>query len=108
MAAIGHPLDATAGPVLADHPIWLAETSRIPTLALPDESPSDVLDLARQPEFAGTHLLVLLGGEHGRWPDVLATGAPDAECFRELDLGPGAAGAADPLADTRVFEIACP
>ena len=53
MAAIGHPLDATAGPVLTNYPIWLAETSRIPSLALPDESPSDVLDLARDPAFAG-------------------------------------------------------
>ena len=51
MAAIGHPLDATAGPVLTNYPIWLAETSRIPSLALPDESPSDVLDLARDPAF---------------------------------------------------------
>jgi hypothetical protein len=108
MAAIGHPLDASAGPVLADNPIWLAETSRIPTLALPDESPSDVLDLARQPEFAGTHLVVLLGGDHGRWPAVLGTDAKDAACFRELDLGPGPAGVTDPLDDTKVYEIVCP
>ena len=107
MAAIGHPLDETAGPVLTDVPIWLAETSRIPTLALPDESPSDVLDLARQPEFEGTHLIVLLGGDHGRWPAVLDTGATDAACFRELDLGSGPAGVTDPLDDTRVFEIVC-
>jgi hypothetical protein len=108
MAAAGHPLDASAGPVLTNFPIWLAETSRIPSLALPDESPSDVLDLARDPAFAGTHLLIVIGGDHGRWPDVLDTAAPDAGCFRELDLGPGPAGGPDPLRDTRAFEIVCP
>jgi hypothetical protein len=108
MDSIGHPLDATAGPVLTNFPIWLAETSRIPSLALPDESPSDVRDLARQPAFAGTHLVVLIGGDHGRWPDVLDTPVSDATCFRELDLGPGPDGIVDPLKDTRVFEIVCP
>ena len=47
MAAIGAPLDDTA-PVIHDFPIWLAETARVRSLALPDESPSDVLDLANQ------------------------------------------------------------
>src|SRR4029079_10742950 len=108
MAAIGHPLDATAGPVLTNYPIWLAEAARIPSLALPDESPSDVLDLARDPAFAGTRLLILVGGEHGRWPDVLDTDVPDAACFKELDLGPGPAGVPDPLETTRAFEIVCP
>ena len=40
MAAAGHPLDASAGPVITNFPIWLAETQRIPTLALPNEPPS--------------------------------------------------------------------
>ena len=106
MAAIGHPLDASAGPVITDFPIWLAETSRIPSLALPDEPPSDALDLAAA--FPGTRLLVVLGGDHGRWPDILDTPAPGAECFRELALGSGPAGAEDPLKDVRAFEIVCP
>jgi hypothetical protein len=108
MAAVGHPLDASAGPVITDFPIWLAETSRIPSLALPDEPPSDVLDLARDPAFAGTHLLIVIGGDHGRWPGILDTAAPGAECFRKLDLGSGPAGAPDPLAKVRAFEIVCP
>ena len=108
MAAIGHPLDATAGPVLTNFPIWLAETSRIPALALPDESPSDVMDLARDPAFQGTRLVILVGGHQGRWPDLLDGALPDAACFRELNLGPGPAGSTDPLRDTRVFEIVCP
>jgi hypothetical protein len=108
MAAIGHPLDVSAGPVITDVPIWLAEANRVPSLALPDEPPADILDLARQPEFAGTHLLIVVGGDHGRWPDVLDTATPGAECFEELDLGPGPVGTEDPLKDVRAFEIVCP
>ena len=108
MAEIGHPLDATAGPVISNFPIWIAETNGIPALALPDEPPTDVLDLARS--FEGTRLLVLTDAEHTHWPDDLDAGVPGSECFAELDLGidPGATGATDPLAGTRVFEIACP
>ena len=106
MAAIGHPLDASAGPVISNFPIWLAETQRIPTLGLPNEPPSDVLDLAHH--FAGTSLLVLTDPQGAHWPADLTNGSPDAGCFRELDLGPGPAGEPDPLATTRVFEIVCP
>lgn len=105
MAAIGTPLDASAGPVITDFPIWLAESERIPALALPDESPADVLDLAAS--FRGTRLLIVTG-DHGRWPQVLDGGAPGASCFHELDLGPGPSPGPDPLAETRVFEIVCP
>jgi hypothetical protein len=108
MTAIGHPLDASAGPVITDFPIWLAETSRIPALALPDESPTDVLSLAHDPRFPGTHLVVVLERAHGSWPDILDTNAPGADCFHELDLGPGPVGATDPIADARVFEVVCP
>ena len=104
MAAIGHPLDASAGPVVTDFPIWMAETERIPALALPDESPEDVMDLADA--FPGTHLLVVTD-PHGRWPAILDSGTRGTGCFRELDLGPGPAGERDPLAGTRVFEIVC-
>ena len=38
MAAIGAPLDGSH-PVIHDFPIWLAETQRVPALALPDETP---------------------------------------------------------------------
>ena len=107
MAVIGHPLDATAGPVITDFPIWLAETARIPALALPDESPTDVLDLAHDPRFPGTHLLVVMEPDHGRWPAVLDTPIAGADCFHELDLGPASRPGPDPLATTRVFEIVC-
>jgi hypothetical protein len=112
MAAIGRPLDATAGPVIADFAIWLAEALPIRTLALPDETPLDVLDLAAA--FPGTRYLVITtspenhGRDHGRWPGILATDAPGAACFSEVDLGlpadPASAGA---FAGTHVFEIGC-
>lgn len=106
MAATGHPLDASAGPVISNFPIWLAETQRIPTLGLPNEPPTDVLDLARA--FPGTHLLILVEAQGPHWPPDLTNGSPGAECFRQLDLGPGPPGEPDPLARTQVFEIDCP
>ena len=108
MAAAGHPLDASAGPVITNFPIWLAETQRIPALALPDEPPTDVLDLARS--FPGTRLLVLINPQGKHWPADLEAGAPDSDCFRPIDLGPwaGAAGTEDPLAEVTAFEVVCP
>ncbi len=68
-----------AGPVISDFPIWIAETFRVPALALPDESPESVLDLART--FGATLLVLDSEAAHGRWPAVLASGEPGAECF---------------------------
>jgi hypothetical protein len=111
MEAIGHPLDAAAGPVISNFPIWLAETQGVPGLALPDESPADVVDLAQH--FPGTRYLVLTDAMSVHWPADIDAGAPGSECFRELDLGttplPGGPDhGEDPLAATRVFEIVCP
>jgi hypothetical protein len=72
--------------VISNFPIWLAETQGVPGLALPNEPPSDVLDLARTFD---ARLVVLAAAQHGQWPAVLAGGAADAACFRELDLGDG-------------------
>jgi hypothetical protein len=105
MAAIGHPLDGTAGPVISDFPIWLAYQSGIHTLALPDEPPTSVVDLAAH--FPGTRYLVI-SDAHGSWPAVLAGGAPGASCFHEVQLGtPADPAAASALAGTRLFEIGC-
>jgi hypothetical protein len=104
-AAAGYPLDATAGPVISNFPIWLAETRRIPTLALPNEPPNDVLDLART--FKGTHLVVLVDAQGPHWPADLTNGTPGSECFRPIDLGPGPVDG-DPLAGTQMLEIICP
>lgn len=105
-AAVGVPLDASAGPVISNYPIWLAETMRIPTLGLPNEPPNDVLDLARA--FPGTHLVLLMDAESPHWPADLVNDAPGAECFRRVDLGPGPADQPDPLAGTQLYEIVCP
>ncbi len=106
MASAGHPLDASAGPVISNFPIWMAETQGVEGLALPDEPPSDVLDLARS--FPGTHLLVLIAPQSEHWPRDLASGAAGAECFRPIDLGPPTTGGDDPLETTSAFEIVCP
>jgi hypothetical protein len=105
MDAIGEPLDAAARPVISNFPIWLAESQGVPALALPNEPPADVLDLARAFD---ARLVVLAAAEHGQWPAVLSGDAADAACFRELDLGAGPSDRPDPLADIHVYEIVCP
>jgi hypothetical protein len=101
MAAAGVPLDGAA-PVIANHPIWLAEVHRVPALSLPDEPVASVLDLART--FGAR--VVVLDGDHGAWPDRLASD-PDAACLEPVVLPPPA----DEVArdeDFRVFRVACP
>ena len=105
MAAIGEPFDPSR-PVIHDFPIWLAETERIPTLALPAESPDDVLDLARA--FPGTRIVIVGKPDHGDWPAVLDTDTPGAACFEELDLGtPPDPDEAAAIQGFRVFRLAC-
>jgi hypothetical protein len=106
MAAIGRPLDRTAGPVISNFPIWMAETQRVSGLALPNEPPMDILDLAGH--FSGTRLLVLVGPGGSHWPADLESGQPGSECFTRLDLGTFAGPGPDPVADTSVYDISCP
>ena len=107
MALAGEPLDANTGPVIANFPIWMAWAERVESLALPAETPADVLDLAAA--FPGTRLLVIVGQDHGDWPAVLETNAPGTECYTPVDLGPAAPGVSpDPLEDVRVYVIGCP
>jgi hypothetical protein len=107
-AALGPALVAAgqadlSGPVVADFPIWYAEGMRRRALALPDEPPAAILDLARR---YGARLLVISKPDHGRWPAVLDAGGPDAACFRELRLPlPADAASAAALRGTRVFLI---
>jgi hypothetical protein len=103
MTSAGVPPRAAA-PVIADHPIWISWSLGSPTLGLPDESPSSVLDLARR---FGAGLLVV-SSAHGQWPAVLGSGAADASCFVPLDLSDPATGAPPgALADTRAYGIGC-
>lgn len=105
MAAIGAPLDGSA-PVITDYPIWTAESARVPTLALPDEPPASVLDLAGR---FGARWLILASPERGTWPAVLGGADPAARCFTATPL-PVPADPADAaaLGDVTVFRIGCP
>jgi NAD-dependent oxidoreductase involved in siderophore biosynthesis len=106
MADTGHPLDASAGPIITNFPIWMAESQRTSALALPDEPPRDVLDLART--FKAT-LVVLLDGQSTHWPSDIDDRVDGADCFRELDLGVDMAAVnRDPLGNARAFEVVCP
>jgi hypothetical protein len=105
LAAVGAPLDGTA-PVITDFPIWLAEAGRVPTLALPNESPASVSGLA---DRFGARLLVLVSTERGAWPGVLAGGDAAAACFQELPLpAPPDPGDAAAVEGVRAWRIACP
>ena len=106
MATAGLPIQAQ-GPIITDFPIWLAEATGHEALALPDETPADVIDLAAH--FRGTNLLIIGGEDRGHWPAVLDAGGPGTECFDEIDIGrPTDARLADALGKTRVFRLVCP
>lgn len=96
----GQTLDGSR-PIIANHPMWVSEVRHLPALSLPNETPSDVADLAAT---FGAEILIV-EGEHGSWPAVLAEGGPDAACFVPMDLEPPANGAPDPF---RVYRVACP
>ena len=99
------PLDTEPGPIMTDFPIWLAEATRHHTLALPNEPPDSILDLARTFD-PPARLLVVDAGNTGVWPAAIFSGAPGSECFVPLDLPavPGHPGALD---DVLVFRIRC-
>ena len=84
-----------------------SESTGARALALPAESPRDVVDLAEH--FPGTWLVIIHGDDHGGWPAVLATDAPGAECFDEVDLGsPADPRLARALDETRVSSAGLP
>lgn len=58
---------AAAAPLVTDRPVWLSDALHVPTLALPDEAPSDVLDLART---FGAQAIVIVE-ERGPYPAAL-------------------------------------
>jgi hypothetical protein len=108
MAAIDRPLDSSAGPVITNLPIWMAETQRIPSLALPDEPLEDILDLARH--FPGTRLMVLISPDGRHWPADPDAPRLRSACLEQVELGPPISTASDEdlLKDVRVYEIVCP
>ena len=105
MAAVDLPI-TEQGPIITNFPVWLADATGARSLALPNEPPADVLDLAAH---FGARLVVVHGDSHGIWPDVLDARGPDAACFEEIEIGE----ASDPrlagdLSETRVFRVVCP
>jgi hypothetical protein len=104
--AIGRPA-AGLGPVISDYPIWFAETERVPTLGLPNEPPSSVLDLARA--FPGTRHVLISSDDRADWRHPLPAHDPASACFREVNLGvPADPADAHVLEGTRLYEIVCP
>jgi hypothetical protein len=113
---IDEPSAAAGRPIISDHPVWIAEAWRLPAIALPDETPSSVVDLART---FGADLLIAApadpdrptAGGDDRWPEVLAQsrpGDPDVACFEPVDLRDPLTGAVPPsLEKIRVFRIVC-
>ena len=77
LEAAGAPLDGSA-PIIANHPIWLAEVHRVSTLSLPDEPVASVVDLATT--FGAE--VVLLDGRSRR-----LAGAPGDRPRRRLPRG---------------------
>ncbi|MBI2763186.1 MAG: hypothetical protein HYX54_05480 [Chloroflexi bacterium] len=103
LAAAGVPLTPGDGPVISRFPIWLADTTRVRTLALPDEPPEAVLDLARA--FPGTTLVIAAPGNDELWPGIAATDPIGIQCFKPVPLVGPPSGVLD---DLRVFRITCP
>jgi hypothetical protein len=105
MTAAGTPIDAI-GPVITDFPIWLSEATGADALALPAESPADVVDLAR---FFHSTTLIVSSDDHGGWPGVLESGGPGSACFQSVDIGrPADPTMARALGGTHVYRLVCP
>ncbi len=97
----------TAGPIISDNPIWLAESARVQTLALPEEPPVAVLALAHR--FSARLLVVT--GDGRKWPGVLHEHGTASQCFQEVSLTDNSGSKVEegsPLAEIHVFWIVCP
>jgi hypothetical protein len=91
--------------VLADNPIWVADSLDARAIAVPDEPIASVLSLARRFD---ARLMVLSGDVVEAWPDVLTSGDPGATCFRQLPLHAPDPDDADALAGMSAWQIVCP
>ncbi len=98
LAAAGVPIDETTGPVITDFPIWFSEETGHPALALPDEDPASILDLAAH--FPGTELIVVAVDNGGRWPEIAGTDQVGLSCLQPV-LVPD-------LPEIIAFRITCP
>lgn len=67
--------------VISDHPIWLSETTGLPTLALPAEAPDVVLRLAHDQHAS----LIVISEGRGDYPAAFRMGST-VHCFVERPL----------------------
>ena len=102
LAAAGET-PADLGPIISDHPIWLADTG-VQTLALPNESTDSLLEIARR--FGARSVVITPDpNSHPNWADVLGSMA-FGECFEEKFLrGNTDLETAEALRDLRVYRI---
>jgi hypothetical protein len=98
VASAGAPLPADGSPVITDFPIWLAAETDVHAIALPNEMPADILDLA---QTFGARLLIVDAGTTGQWQRIADPEELGAECFQPVRLPTG------PLDGIRVFRIVC-
>jgi len=103
LAAAGVPITPDAGPVITRFPIWLSEATGVRALALPDEPPAAVLDLARS--FPGTMLVIMAADTDGIWPEIASTDPTGIQCFQPVRLATSGNAVLD---DVVVFRITCP
>jgi hypothetical protein len=101
LSTAGAPLPSDGSPVISDFPIWLAAETGVHAIALPNESPADILDLA-QTFDAG--MLIVDANTEGQWRRIFNPETLGAECFQPVPL-PSTAD--DALADLRAFRIVC-
>ncbi|HJW21385.1 MAG TPA: hypothetical protein VJ506_03040 [Candidatus Limnocylindrales bacterium] len=101
LATAGAPLPTDGTPVITDFPIWLATETGTRAIALPDEVPADVLDLASR---FNAKLLIVDANDEGQWPEILDQEEPGSECFQLVPLQVSDIG---PLGSVVVFRITC-
>jgi hypothetical protein len=97
LAAAGVPLEVRGAPVITDFPIYLAEETGAYALALPDEPPASVVDLASH--FPGTRLLLVATDDEGLWPEAALADSVGLACFDFVPLD---------LEGWDAYLIACP
>jgi len=97
LAEAGIPLEIRGAPVITDFPIYLAEVTGAHALALPDEPPESVLDLAAA--FPGTRLLIVAEDNEGIWPEAALSTSRGLACFELVPID---------LEGLAVYRITCP
>jgi len=84
LAEAGVPLEVRGAPIITDFPIYLAEVTGANALALPDETPDAVVDLAAR--FPGTQLLIVAEDNEGIWPEAALSTARGLACFESVPV----------------------